>query len=465
MPLVSATSKTLQIKIVYYGPGLSGKTTNLEQLNHILARDRVGEMMSLDTKGDRTLFFDWIPVDLGKIRGFDVRIQLYTVPGQVRYNKTRQQVLRGVDGVVFVADSQRAASEQNKYSFNNLRENLALMGLDLEEIPTVIQCNKKDLPDTMTTREIALDLSAEHLPCIAAIANQGKGVTETLRLITRVALKSVKQYLSPSSLIKLEKKPQESLDGDSLLERILTDDAVSKEIQEAEEAEMAASQVDSSMFPVGESNVVGISSTMPEPEVAPVAPAATQDSEELEIEAEPFEEEHAPHPNEPVPQPMAPHELETPVPQYSEPNVPAHVESPAQEAVEEVSAADVMAVEEISTEAIPAQPMTEEAASDPMDKASPRSSDEAYVVPGSSYPPQVVTPQPEMAPTVAEAPVEAPMEAPTDAALVAQVERQARRISALEATVRNQSREMAELVAKLERVGTALGELSTLFKA
>ena len=120
MPLVSALTKSLQVKIVYYGPGLSGKTTNLEKLATMLDKDRVGELMSLDTSGDRTLFFDWMPVELGKIRGFDVKIQLYTVPGQIRYDKTRQQVLRGVDGIVFVADSQRDAMEQNIFSFKNL---------------------------------------------------------------------------------------------------------------------------------------------------------------------------------------------------------------------------------------------------------------------------------------------------------------------------------------------------------
>lgn len=231
MPLVSALTKSLQVKIVYYGPGLSGKTTNLEKLATMLDKDRVGELMSLDTSGDRTLFFDWMPVELGKIRGFDVKIQLYTVPGQIRYDKTRQQVLRGVDGIVFVADSQRDAKEQNIFSFKNLRDNLALSGRDLEEIPLVIQCNKKDLPNTVTTREMAIALHAEHLPFIEASAQTGQGVVETLKLITRLTMKHVQAYLDPSQAKHLPSSA-EALDGDSLLSKMLTSEVILKEHEE-----------------------------------------------------------------------------------------------------------------------------------------------------------------------------------------------------------------------------------------
>lgn len=232
MPLVSALTKSLQVKIVYYGPGLSGKTTNLEKLATMLDKDRVGELMSLDTSGDRTLFFDWMPVELGKIRGFDVKIQLYTVPGQIRYDKTRQQVLRGVDGIVFVADSQRDAMEQNIFSFKNLRDNLALSSRDLEEIPLVIQCNKKDLPNTVTTREMAIALHAEHLPFIEASAQMGQGVVETLKLITRLTMKHVQAYLDPSQAKHLPSST-EALDGDSLLSKMLTSEVILKEHEEA----------------------------------------------------------------------------------------------------------------------------------------------------------------------------------------------------------------------------------------
>jgi len=246
MPLVSALTKSLQVKIVYYGPGLSGKTTNLEKLAVMLDKERVGELMSLDTSGDRTLFFDWMPLDLGKIRGFDVKIQLYTVPGQIRYDRTRQQVLRGVDGIVFIADSQREAVEQNLYSFKNLRDNLALSGRDLEEIPVVVQCNKKDLPNTMSTREMAISLHAEHLPFIEASASTGQGILETLRLITRLTMKHVQAYLDPSTSREQPETSQEALDGDTLLSKMLSSEAILKEHRDAEKgSEKDAKQVSS----------------------------------------------------------------------------------------------------------------------------------------------------------------------------------------------------------------------------
>ena len=239
MPLVSTSTKTLQIKVVYYGPGLSGKTTNLEKLNTLLSKNRVGDLMSLDTSGDRTLYFDWMPVELGKIKGFDVKIQLYTVPGQVRYNNTRKQVLSGVDGIVFVADSQRAAADQNVYSYNNLKENLEILGIDMEEIPMVIQCNKKDLPDTMTTRELAVLLKAEHRPFIEAIASSGKGVLETLRLATRITMKKIQKYLDPRTAASLENKTDESdYDGDVLLSKIMESESQNTEQTKEQSKEM-----------------------------------------------------------------------------------------------------------------------------------------------------------------------------------------------------------------------------------
>ncbi|MBN2722771.1 MAG: hypothetical protein JXR95_01735 [Deltaproteobacteria bacterium] len=275
MPLVSTITKTLQVKIVYYGPGLSGKTTNLEQLNKILSKDRAGELMSLDTKGDRTLFFDWMPLDLGKIRGFDVRVQLYTVPGQVRYNKTRQQVLRGADGIVFVADSQKAASEQNVYSLGNLRDNMSEMGIDIEDIPMVIQCNKRDLPETMSTRDLAILLRAEHLPFIEAVAHQGKGVMETLRLITRLTMKNIQKYLSPSRLINLKEEKDASLDGDSLLEKIMANKEVSQEMAEAEKEDQEKLRSESSQLADNET-------IAPSPE----SPVVHSEEEDFDVEYE-----------------------------------------------------------------------------------------------------------------------------------------------------------------------------------
>lgn len=293
MPHVSTLTKTLQIKIVFYGPGLSGKTTNLEKLSVMLSRDRAGELMSLDTKGDRTLFFDWMPLDLGKIRGFDVRIQLYTVPGQVRYNKTRQQVLRGADGVVFVADSQKAAAEQNTYSFGNLRENMSELGVDIEELPMVIQCNKKDLPETMTTREMAMLLRAEHLPFIEAVASQGKGVMETLRLITRLTMKNIQKYLSPSRLINVDEMKQDALDGDSLLEKIMSNSEVSREMADA------AAEDEKKENPETEDDEMDVQYENSD-ELTPVGTVTDSESDsqepsqEIEIEAIPSDEDELP---------------------------------------------------------------------------------------------------------------------------------------------------------------------------
>jgi len=224
MPLVNATARTLQLKIVYYGPGLSGKTTNLEQLAHLLAAERVGDLMSLDTTGDRTLFFDWMPVELGKIKGFDVKIQLFTVPGQVRYNHTRKQVLTGVDGVVFVADSQEEAVEQNRYSFANLRENLAEQGVDLEDIPLVIQWNKRDMPTARPTAELAARLNLEGYPQVEAVAARGTGIRETLRAIAQVTLVQVRALLDGAPPPTQSERMEAAFDGNALLQQLMAKD-------------------------------------------------------------------------------------------------------------------------------------------------------------------------------------------------------------------------------------------------
>ena len=233
MPLVDTVDRTLQIKIVYYGPGLSGKTTTMETLSQQMDKSRRGDLMVLDTTGDRTLFFDWMPVDLGKIRGFDVKIQLYTVPGQVRYNNTRKQVLSGVDGIVFVADSQEDFIEQNKFSFNNLRENLAEQSIDLEDLPVVIQFNKRDLPNAMTVEDLSKRLNLAHYQYTQTVASTGEGVVETLRLITRLTLQSVKSALDPSNRQKSPKGPQTPLDGEALLAKIMTAESSAGTLEEA----------------------------------------------------------------------------------------------------------------------------------------------------------------------------------------------------------------------------------------
>jgi len=184
-------------KVVYYGPGLCGKTTNLSYIYAKTAPGSRGEMVSLETESDRTLFFDLLPIEVGTIGGFKTRLQLYTVPGQVFYNTTRKLVLKGVDGVVFVADSQRPMREANIESFENLRENLAELGLDIEEIPLVLQYNKRDLKNILTIDELNADLNPNDIfPWFEASAINGEGVFETLKQVTKVTLKKLRKKMA-----------------------------------------------------------------------------------------------------------------------------------------------------------------------------------------------------------------------------------------------------------------------------
>jgi hypothetical protein len=183
-------------KIVYYGPGLCGKTTNLHHIYGRTAPDSRGEMVSLETETDRTLFFDLLPLDVGVISGFKTRVQLYTVPGQVFYNTTRKLVLKGVDGIVFVADSQRAMREANLESFANLRANLAEISLNLDEIPHVIQYNKRDLANILSLEELEADLNRDRvIESYEASAILGQGVFETLKAVSRITLRSLKKRM------------------------------------------------------------------------------------------------------------------------------------------------------------------------------------------------------------------------------------------------------------------------------
>jgi signal recognition particle receptor subunit beta len=184
-------------KIVYYGPGLCGKTTNLHHIYAKTSPQSRGEMVSLETETDRTLFFDLLPIDVGVIGGFKTRLQLYTVPGQVFYNTTRKLVLKGVDGIVFVSDSQRAMLDANVESLKNLRENLAEIGTNLDEIPLVLQLNKRDLPNIASV-EMMLDAldperKAEH---VESVANAGTGVFETLKMISKLTLRTLRRRMT-----------------------------------------------------------------------------------------------------------------------------------------------------------------------------------------------------------------------------------------------------------------------------
>jgi signal recognition particle receptor subunit beta len=191
--LVNYATREITCKIVYYGPGRSGKTTNLHYIHGQVPGDRKGQMVSLATQTDRTLFFDFLPIDLGSISGFTTRFQLYTVPGQVYYQTTRKLVLQGADGVVFVADSQARQLQENIESFQDLHANLAEQGVDARTMPLVIQYNKQDLPPELITSIPELDeaLNFRGVPSYAADALHGPGVFETLRGISELVLRKL----------------------------------------------------------------------------------------------------------------------------------------------------------------------------------------------------------------------------------------------------------------------------------
>ena len=189
MALINYASKEITLKIVYYGPGLSGKTTNLQHLHSIQPARLRSKLISLSTESDRTLFFDFMPVSLGKISDFTIKLQLYTVPGQVRYNATRKLVLKGADAVVLVVDSQSAMREQNMESLQNMRNNLTANSIDPDDIPIVLQYNKRDLKDILTVGQLDADLNSAGHETVMASATEGTGVEETYQTIIKRLLK------------------------------------------------------------------------------------------------------------------------------------------------------------------------------------------------------------------------------------------------------------------------------------
>jgi signal recognition particle receptor subunit beta len=191
MVLFNYSTKELTAKVVYYGPGLCGKTTNLQWIHEKLPIKNKGKMLSLATETDRTLFFDFLPIELGSIRGMKTRIQLYTVPGQVFYNATRRMVLKGADCVVFVCDSQEAMLDANLESLENLRQNLEANEIDADEIPMVLQYNKRDLPNALPVEILNEKLNPRGLPFYEAVAVKGQGVEETLKGVTATVFRSL----------------------------------------------------------------------------------------------------------------------------------------------------------------------------------------------------------------------------------------------------------------------------------
>jgi signal recognition particle receptor subunit beta len=194
MAFINYSAREINCKLVYYGPGLCGKTTNLKHIHDRTADNAKGKMISLATETERTLFFDFLPLALGEIRGFKTRFHLYTVPGQVFYDASRKLILKGVDGVVFVADSQEERFEANLESLDNLRDNLREQGYDLDRIPWVIQYNKRDLPNAVPAEELRQALNPDgKVPDFEASAASGKGVFETLKALAKLVLADLRR--------------------------------------------------------------------------------------------------------------------------------------------------------------------------------------------------------------------------------------------------------------------------------
>jgi mutual gliding-motility protein MglA len=193
MSFINLMAREINCKIVYYGPGLCGKTTNLQYIYERTNPDAKGKMISLATETDRTLFFDFLPLALGEIRGFKTRFYLYTVPGQVFYDASRKLILKGVDGVVFCADSQIARMEANQESLENLRTNLGEQGYNLDKLPFVMQYNKRDMPDIATIEELREALNPTMVPEFESCARTGVGVFDTLKAVAKLVLTELKK--------------------------------------------------------------------------------------------------------------------------------------------------------------------------------------------------------------------------------------------------------------------------------
>ncbi len=191
MSMINYASREINCKLVYYGPGLGGKTSNLEYIYNKINPDTRGKLISLATEQERTLFFDFLPVDLGSIRGFKTRFHLYTVPGQVYYNASRRLILKGVDGIVFVGDSQAERMDANIAAMENLYENLADYGYEPAKLPIVLQYNKRDLPNAVPIEELRAHLNPMGLPEFEAVAIDGRGVFDTLRAVSKQVLKAL----------------------------------------------------------------------------------------------------------------------------------------------------------------------------------------------------------------------------------------------------------------------------------
>lgn len=245
MVLFNYQRREITGKLVYYGPGLCGKTTNLQYIHDAVDPSDRGKMVSLSTDADRTLFFDFMPVDAGYIKGMKIKFQLYTVPGQVHYNETRKMVLRGADAVVFVADSQKSLLDSNVYSYENMLENLEENGLDPQTIPLVIQYNKRDLAEIMAVDELEKNLNQRKVTCFEAVAINGTGVMETFQEIGRLLLIDIGNKYKVEVTAEKDRSQSESLkkklkskESDPLKDNEIADEAAETSHDAAEESDI-----------------------------------------------------------------------------------------------------------------------------------------------------------------------------------------------------------------------------------
>lgn len=201
MPFINLVAREISCKIVYYGPGLGGKTTNIEHISARTKPESRGQLIKLATEAERTLFFDFLPLDLGEVRGFKTRFHLYTTPGQVYYHASRKLILKGVDGCIFVADSQRARLDANEQSLEDMKEDLEDYGLAFDQLPLVVQYNKRDIPGALSVEELRRVVNPNGAPEFEAVASLGVGVFETLKSVARLVFLELKkeQNTGPSS--------------------------------------------------------------------------------------------------------------------------------------------------------------------------------------------------------------------------------------------------------------------------
>ena len=273
MASINYALKEISCKIVYYGPGLSGKTTNLQYVHDRVPAKSRGDLISLATEADRTLYFDFLPIHVGDIGGFATKFQLYTVPGQVFYNATRKLVLRGVDGIVFVADSQRSKMDENVESLANMYENLRDNEVDARQMPVVIQYNKRDLPDICPVEELETTLNPEGWSYTEACAVQGLGVFDTLKRITKLVLEDTKRRTSGEVAAAVPSEPAAARVGSTPMGGAATRVA-ERRVSVAVGAPVAAREHDSvAAEPTGDAALRECPAA-PRPVVSPSAPHA-----------------------------------------------------------------------------------------------------------------------------------------------------------------------------------------------